>query len=485
MRSYKLTLKSPLTQATLFEIDSDKEPYQITAQITYNAFALCADMSIIEIYNIKAPSLQELFNSRIILEAGQNRSQITDLQELENEKIKRDIILDAYVYDIYYDYTQMPFSKLVIKVTPWFAVYNLVKPNKNNKLELYRKELKRGESLIEFVNKIYRNFFNNKTIANGTMLSRVPKFYDSNDSSEEAKRYFNSVKEERKRRGVLGVKFNPKDDYSAKYNTIKSEVPTTINNTSNADPVFVYDPSIGGGQNILFALDQFIRQITHPSTGISPYPLRLTSTLTGIIVGIDYDSIGNEDLNKAKSYVNTSGNTNRSQYVTGNVVGGEPYPIERMNTTLHRHWDTAYLLMPNLYLKPPTYIEPNLVQFHTFLLPHVEVGTMLRAGVSKDVDSYNNYKIDASGAKVKQYKYYTTNFGKTILNNQDAIPTQLYTNNSGIRTFDLNDSTAGNGLFIVRSITHNINFYETNVMSFSTIITAFQMSSAKSNKYAK
>lgn len=170
-REYKLTVTDPITNIKQIDINSIHQPYQIQSNINYCNGTESTDLTIVEIFNYNSNlSRNNLIGCKFELIAGSSDSDVLKVNIQNLNALSPKLILSGYVYDAYYDYGDIPRTKLILKITP----YRINSDGKEGTLKKIQTIVcpKNGD-IYKFCYKILKTFYDIELI-NATMEEMIP-----------------------------------------------------------------------------------------------------------------------------------------------------------------------------------------------------------------------------------------------------------------------------------------------------------------------
>lgn len=365
-REYLIAVTDVFTNQKLLILTSEDHQFQIKTSVTYTGLNAMDGLQVVEIYNLKLKEIPINFlNARFRLYAGTKGSSITQIQGIDQSYLNRNIIIDGYVYDCSFDFTEMPNIKLVFKIHNNFSIQFEERAKYGNRgtyiiKRLYNEMMKisrtcnEGEDVIKFLQDTYYIFTGGSKLHNLT------------------------------RDLVLINNFKP--------------LTITVDPRKN---------------NFINKLDEFLKFI---SLSVFKYPVKLVGTPSGYAISYDYFSFTNEQLD---SYLKSSLvmlNTSNVSVESGSndEEYNRQFLINQLLATEAEMKPQNFKIPNNLIIAPPVRTSTNIIQITTMLMPSIRYGDIVLLGNNSPTsnDKYGPGITGASGTNslLAYYNNYSGSF---------------------------------------------------------------------------
>lgn len=391
-RIYRIKLTDSLfykaDESTKFDIDSNIHKLQIKTSVTYRSVDAMEDFIVVEVYNLNIKEIpRNWLNSRFIMWAGTKSSYITEMQGIKSPQIALNKVIDGYVWDVSFDYTEMPNVKLVFKVGNSFSriydeisrfgykvsgrlidrIYNVVSYIRPISLTL-----KKGEDLINFLNCAFE-------------LSFSGLLYNNTGERE----IINNIKD-------VNLELN-------------------LNNN-----------------NVIFNINEFIRMFVTLDNNI--LPMCITGQPGGYALNYDFRNFTDDQLIK---YFRLKGTDTKAIYdklerektYTSDENYNRNYLINEI-VGVHADEFSSFFNIPNsLIISPPLRVGPDAIQINTMLMPSLRPGHLITLGNRVGDEIYTPAAAVVPSKKYSSLAYHNNYSGSFVvdtvehkLNFQDSSP---------------------------------------------------------------
>lgn len=331
-REYLIAVTDTFTNQKLLILSSEDHQFQIKSSVTYTGLNAMDGIQIVEIYNLKLKEIPiNYLNARFRLYAGTKGSSITQIQGIDQSYLDRNIIIDGYVYDCSFDFTEMPNIKLVFKIHNNFSIQ-------------FEERVKYGNRNSYLIKKLYNDMM---------QISRT-----CNEGED-----------------VIKFLQDTYDIFTggSKLHNLTRDI-TLINNFKPL--TLTVDPR---KNDFINKLDDFLKFI---SVNVFEYPVKLVGTPSGYAISYDFFSFTNEQLDSyiSKSRLMTS--LSGAPKLTGSK--DEEYNKQFLINQLLNYeaelYPQNYNIPNNLIIAPPVRTSTNIIQITTMLMPSIRYGDLVLLG---------------------------------------------------------------------------------------------------------